>query len=92
MPYYVLGSPLFDNITVTGPAGKKFTIQAKGQSDTHRYIQSAKLNGKPFTRSYLLHDEIAKGGQLVLEMSSKPNPAWASSPADVPPSMGMESK
>jgi putative alpha-1,2-mannosidase len=90
MPYYVLGSPLFESITIHGPASKKFTIQAKGQSDTNRYIQSAKLNGKAFTRSYLLHQEIAAGGQLVLEMGSKPNMNWANSPADVPPSMQVE--
>ncbi|MDO1447637.1 GH92 family glycosyl hydrolase [Rhodocytophaga aerolata] len=89
MPYYVLGSPMFDTITLTGPAGRKFTIQARKQSDTNRYIQSAKLNNKPFTRSYLLHEEIANGGQLVLEMGSKPNPAWGNSTADLPPSMGM---
>jgi predicted alpha-1,2-mannosidase len=89
MPYYVLGSPMFDNITLTGPAGKKFTIQARGQSDTNCYIQSAKLNGKPFTRTYLLHEEITRGGQLVLEMGNKPNPSWGSSSTDVPPSMGM---
>jgi predicted alpha-1,2-mannosidase len=90
MPYYVLGSPMFDNITITGPAGKKFNIQAKGQSDNTRYIQSARLNGKTLTRSYLLHEEIAKGGQLVLEMGNKPNTNWASAEADIPPSMQVE--
>lgn len=89
MPYYVLGSPMFDNITLTGPAGNKFTILAKGQSDTNRYIQSAKLNGKPFTRTYLLHKEIARGGQLLLEMGSKPNANWGNLTTDLPPSMGM---
>jgi predicted alpha-1,2-mannosidase len=87
MPYYVLGSPMFDTVTISGPTGKTFTILAKKQSDTNRYIQSAKLNGKPFTRSYLMHEEIANGGQLVLEMGSKPNPAWGRMHTDLPPSM-----
>jgi predicted alpha-1,2-mannosidase len=88
MPYYVLGSPVFEEIAINLPAGKTFIIRARGSSDTNKYIQSASLNGKGFTRTYLLHSEIVKGGTLVLEMGPEPSTSWGSAPADAPPSMG----
>ncbi|MEM6845266.1 MAG: GH92 family glycosyl hydrolase [Bacteroidota bacterium] len=84
MPYYVIGSPVFDEITLN--AGEQpFTIRANNNPAENRYIQSATLNGEPLDRAYLTHQEITDGGELVLEMSSEPNQEWASE--DVPPSM-----
>jgi putative alpha-1,2-mannosidase len=87
MPYYVLGSPTFETITISISRNKKFTIRARGSSDTKPYIQSASLNGNPFTRTYFWHEEITKGGELVLEMGAHPNLAWGSAEVDTPPSM-----
>jgi len=85
MPYYVIGSPIFDEITLN--AGEQpFTIRATNNSAENRYIQSASLNGEPLDHAYLKHQEIVDGGELVLEMGSEPNQEWASE--DVPPSMG----
>ncbi len=89
MPYYVLGSPVFQSTTFAPSAGKKFTIKANKNSSTNGYIQSATLNGKPFTRTYLLHQEIINGGELVLEMGPQPNKNWGTGKSDVPPSLGM---
>jgi predicted alpha-1,2-mannosidase len=87
MPYYVLGSPTFETITISISRNKKFTIRARGSSYTKPYIQSASLNGNPFTRTYFWHEEITKGGELVLEMGAHPNLAWGSAEVDTPPSM-----
>ncbi len=84
---YVLGSPTLDRVTIQPPAGKAFTIQALNNSDTNVYIQSAKLNGSPFTRTYLTHDELLRGGTLVLIMGSTPNKAWGSRAIDAPISL-----
>jgi putative alpha-1,2-mannosidase len=78
----VLGSPLFEEISIAVSGNKKFTIRAKGSSDTNRYIQAARLNGKRFTRTYLWHEEIMKGGELVLEMGAQPNQIWGSGEMD----------
>ncbi|MFP4097131.1 MAG: GH92 family glycosyl hydrolase [Cyclobacteriaceae bacterium] len=86
MPYYVMGSPVFEETTINLTNGNTFTIQATNNSEENRYIQSASLNGAPLERSYLLHEEIMQGGELVLEMGSEPNKNWASK--QVPPSMG----
>jgi predicted alpha-1,2-mannosidase len=81
---YVLGSPVFEEISIETGKGRKFTVKAKGVSDNARYIQSATLNGNPFTRTYLTHGELLKGGTLVLQMGDKPNKQWGTQEADVP--------
>lgn len=86
-PVYVLGSPVFEEITLNLNKGKKFIIEAKGVSDLAVFIQSATLNGKAFTKTYLLHDELTQGGKLILQMGVKPNEKWGSGENDMPPSL-----
>ncbi|UKK51051.1 GH92 family glycosyl hydrolase [Prevotella sp. E13-17] len=70
---YVIGSPLFNSMTLTTEEGRHFTIEAQNNSAENVYIESATLNGQPFGRNYLTYDEINRGGTLVLQMSSEPN-------------------
>jgi putative alpha-1,2-mannosidase len=76
-PAYQIGSPIFDEITITLDnryyTGKTFKITTSNNSRENIYIQSVKLNGKLLTRMYLLHKEIVSGGELVLEMGPAPN-------------------
>lgn len=75
---YEITSPVFDSIRIRvdnrrGKDGEKhFTIVAHHNSPKNRYIQSIQLNGKPYHRSYISHEEIMKGGDLVLEMGNTP--------------------
>ena len=85
-PIYTIGSPLFTDVQVSLPGGKTFRIVAKDCSDTNKYIQSAKLNGKPLDKPWFTHDDIKKGGTLVLEMGSRPNKSWGSAADCAPPS------
>ncbi len=80
---FVIGSPLFKKATLHVGADKDFTIVANGNSDKDIYVQSATLNGKKLTRSYLLYDEIMDGGTLQLQMGSKPS-KWGTAPKDRP--------
>ena len=90
-PFYEIGSPLFEEITINlNPdyyPGKTFTIKAKGVSDKNIYVQSARLNGQELLRPWFYHDELIKGGELILIMGDKPNKEWGSRPEDAPPSM-----
>jgi putative alpha-1,2-mannosidase len=38
-------------------------------------------------KPWFFHDELVKGGKLVLIMGDKPNENWGSRPEDAPPSM-----
>ncbi|MGG7662879.1 GH92 family glycosyl hydrolase [Dyadobacter sp. BHUBP1] len=81
---YVLGSPVFEEISIETGKKRRFTVKVKGVSDNARYIQSATLNGKPFTRTYITHGELLKGGSLVLQMGDRPNREWGVQAADMP--------
>jgi len=77
---YEITSPVFNKITVQldqhYAKGKQFTIIAENNSPTNLYIQSIRLNGKTYHESYLKHEDIIKGGELVLEMGSSPVNEW----------------
>ena len=70
---YVFGTPLFPEVTMKVGSGKTFCIKAKDVSDQNIYIQSARLNGKPYTRSYIMYGDIIRGGTLEFQMGSKPS-------------------
>ncbi|HEX3800775.1 MAG TPA: GH92 family glycosyl hydrolase [Verrucomicrobiae bacterium] len=86
---YILGSPLLDEVTLhldkKFAKGRTFTVVAKNLSDTNPYIQSASLNGKPMTRSWISQHDITDGGKLVLNMGPTPNKDFGSAPQDRPP-------
>lgn len=81
---YVLGSPLFKRIVLDLPNGQTFTVQADNNSSSNRYVQHATLNGQPYTKSYLDHQNILQGGILKLVMGPEPNREWGSGPEDLP--------
>ena len=76
---YVIGSPLFDKVTMTLEDGKQFVIQTKDNKKLNHYIDSAVLNGKPYDKTWLDHHAIQAGGKLEFSMSATPNKTWATS-------------
>jgi predicted alpha-1,2-mannosidase len=70
--YFVIGSPLFNEVQLNLETGKFLKIIAKNNSKKNKYIRSILWNGKKINRYYLLADEILSGGTLELEMSSEP--------------------
>jgi predicted alpha-1,2-mannosidase len=73
-------SPVFDKVTLKldpkYAKGTSFSIIAKNNSASNIYIQSAKLNGKAYSKCYLDYEDIAAGGMLELSMGAKPNKSW----------------
>ena len=76
---YEITSPVFDRIDIKldpkYATGKVFTIIATNNSPTNIYIQSAKLNGKPYDKCWISHQDIIAGGVLELVMGDKRNSA-----------------
>ena len=83
---YVIGSPLFDSAELDVGRGRVLRIVARGNSAKNIYVQRARWNGKPYTRSWLRHADLAAGGTLELEMGPEPNRGFGSRPEDFPPS------
>lgn len=84
---YVIGSPLFDKVTMTLEDGKKFVIQANDNKALNHYIDSATLNGAPLNKTWLDHHTIQAGGTLEFSMSAMPNKTRATSSDARPYSM-----
>jgi len=72
MDYYVMGSPVFDKVTINLENGKSFVISVKNNSEENKYIRSVKLNGKKYLKSYLKHLDIMNGSVLEITMGNKP--------------------
>jgi predicted alpha-1,2-mannosidase len=81
---FTLGSPLFEKVTLHLENGKKFVITAEKTSPKNTFIQSARLNGKPHTKSYFSYADLQNGGELKLIMGSKPNDAFGTANGDYP--------
>jgi predicted alpha-1,2-mannosidase len=80
---YIIGTPLFPKATINLENGKSFTVIAENSSETNIYIASATLNGKDLNRSYLNHEEIINGGNLVFKMTNMPSD-WATENENIP--------
>ena len=80
---YIIGSPVVNKATMEVGNGKTFCILAKDNNRKNIYVQSVSLNGKPYTKSYILFDDIKKGGVLELQMGSQPS-QWGTGKKDRP--------
>lgn len=84
---FVFGSPRFEKVTINLPEGKTFTVEAPAASKDNKYIQSVRLNGELYTKSYISYEDIMKGGTLSFEMGREPNKAFGADVADRPHSL-----
>ena len=84
---YVFGSPLLDRAELALGGDRTLVIETIGNSADTPYIQSVTWNGQPWTRSWISHAELAKGGTLAFTMGRTPNPAFGRDAKDRPPSM-----
>lgn len=89
LPMYVIGSPSFEKAAIKLGNGKTFTVSCNNYAPDNKYIQSAKLNGKVWNKSWFSHEELMKGGVLELTMGKRPNKNWATGKDAIPPSFEM---
>ncbi len=81
---YVFGSPVVNEATLKVGYGNTFQLSVKNNSKANKYIQSIVLNGKPYTKSFIMHSELIKGGKMVIQMGAKPSATWGIKAADRP--------
>ena len=65
---YVFGAPLLDRVSIALADGRSFVIEAKNLSATNKYVQRIFLNGRSYTKGFIKHKDIMKGGKLVFVM------------------------
>lgn len=73
---YEIGTPLFSKMKMHLPNGKTFVVSAPGTGKDNCYIQSVKLDGKPYDKSYITHEQIMQGSVFEFEMGDKPGNVW----------------
>jgi len=69
---YNFGTPLFDRVEVTVGQGRSLIIEAKRESPSAIYIQSATWDGKPLNGLAVEHADLARGGTLVFHLTDQP--------------------
>ena len=81
---YVLGSPIFDKVTMNLENGKQFTITAENNCKENVYIKKAELNGEEMSKNWIGIKTMLEGGELHFEMDDKPNKERGTDPEDAP--------
>ncbi|MFN3433793.1 MAG: GH92 family glycosyl hydrolase [Sphingomonas sp.] len=85
---YVFGSPLFERATIRLPGGRRLVVEAPGNRADTPYVRSVSFNGRPWTKNWIAHADLMKGGRLVFTMSATPVKSFGQAKADRPPSNG----
>ena len=73
---YEIGTPIFPEVKMHLANGKTFVVLAPAVSRENIYVQSVKLNGRPYDKSYITHEQIMNGDTLEFEMGNRPGPVW----------------
>ena len=73
---YEIGSPLFPEMRLNLDNGKTFTVLAPNVSRENIYIQSVKVNGQPYDKSYITHQQIMDGATIEFVMGNQPGEIW----------------
>ena len=73
---YEIGTPLFPEMRLNLGNGKTFTVLAPNVSRENIYIQSVKVNGQPYDKSYITHQQIMDGATIEFVMGNQPGEIW----------------
>lgn len=68
---YEIGTPLFPELKLELSNGKTFTVRAPKLSKENIYIRSIKVDGKPYDKTYITHEQIMSGATVEFEMDKK---------------------
>jgi predicted alpha-1,2-mannosidase len=85
-----LSTPVFDRVDLTldhryYPKGH-LTVTASGTSDTDRYVQSARVNGKDYGKTYLTTGDLRRIRSLSFTVGAQPS-EWGTSADAAPPAL-----
>lgn len=92
---YLITVPFFESVSIVSPlTGKTATLRvvnwdkfnSVNNTGETGFIQSATLNGVPYTKNWVDHDFFTEGKDLVLVLGRNES-SWGTGPDDVPPSL-----
>ena len=86
---YLITTPFFKSISIkNAQTGKTATIKCTNFDPTYEaiYIQSARLNGRPYSKNWIGHSFFLDGDTLELTLG-KTEGTWGTRDEDLPPSL-----
>jgi predicted alpha-1,2-mannosidase len=83
---YEIGSPLFTKATIHLDNGRSIVVNASNNSRSNVYVQSLKVNGRKWDKTYLTQSQLASGAVLDFTMGAKPS-TWGTGADAVPTSL-----
>ena len=81
---YNIGSPWIKNATINFDNGNQFQIITENQALNNKYIQKVSLNGQPYEKTWITHEDIIRGGNLVFTMGEEANKNWGKGNIEIP--------
>ena len=67
-PFYYIGTPAFEKVTLNLENGKRFEISAPASISGSYRVKSLTLNGKPLHDFRLSHQQILNGGKIFFSL------------------------
>lgn len=93
---YLITPPFFESVNISNPVNNKTAtirnvgfVPTSGTNSTassNVFIQSATLDGEPYTKNWIGHDFFTEGRELVLYLGANESD-WGTSTEDLPPSL-----
>ena len=87
---YIIGAPLFKKATLHFENGNSLVIDAPNNSKKNFYVNSMNVNGTDYTKNYLCHEDLFKGGTIKVDMGNQPNKNRGTKEEDMPYSFSKE--
>lgn len=87
---YLIIPPFFESVSITSPVTNKTAVIRNVNFDGEYeaiYIQSATLDGVPYTKNWIDHSFFTEGKELVLVLGRNESD-WGTAVEDLPPSLG----
>lgn len=73
---WTVTSPLFSRISVHTESGNRLELDTGSKAPPATYIESLRIDGKPYHRAWLPMTALAKSSTLHFELGGRPNPRW----------------
>ncbi|KAI4595197.1 hypothetical protein KJ359_007173 [Pestalotiopsis sp. 9143b] len=86
---YLITPPYFESVSIKSPiTGNTATIRNVNFDPSYEaiYIQSATLDGEPYTKNWIDHSFFTEGKELILTLG-KNESSWGTAVKDLPPSI-----
>jgi predicted alpha-1,2-mannosidase len=69
VPEYVIGSPMFQHMSIQLEHGKRIVIEANSHPEGKPFVRNIQLNNEPHQQLYFSHDQLINGAIIHFELS-----------------------